>query len=305
MTTEQQTAEAQGAEQQAPGAGEADSPAPEQPADWAAFITDEGEPAEEPPTEPQAEGAEPEQDSSVEAQSEPEPEAQAEPEGEQAQAAEPPAEQPPAQEPEAQQQEQAEAEPPAEPEPEQPDWERLRQEALQQLREEYKLDEEAARRFEADPAATLPELAAQLHVRVYDAVFASIQQLIPQMVEAVLAQRERVQSFEQRFYERWPQLREHRATVERFLQAYRMAVPNASEDELIRNVGAQAVIALQLPIEAKQQEPAAPQPPAPEPSPQAVGRERKGSRPAPTVPTPPPPTQSQTGNIWEELIHEE
>jgi len=301
MTTEQQAAETQGAEAQAPGTDEAPAaaPAPEQPADWAAFITDEGEPAEEPPTEPQEE---PEQAPAAEAQSEPEPESEAEPEGEQAQqAAEPPAEQPPAQEPEAQQQQQAEAEP----EPEQPDWERLRQEALQQLREEYKLDEEAARRFEADPAATLPELAAQLHVRVYDAVFASIQQLIPQMVEAVLAQRERVQSFEQRFYERWPQLREHRATVERFLQAYRMAVPNASEDELIRNVGAQAVIALQLPIEAKQQEPAAPQPPAPEPSPQAVGRERKGSRPAPTVPTPPPPVQSQTGNIWEELIHEE
>lgn len=300
MTSEQQTqaTEAQGAEQPAEQpAGESPAPegsVPEQPADWAAFITDEGEPAEEPPKEPQAE--EPEEPA-AEAQSEPEPEGEpAEP----AQEPEPPSE-PPAQDTQPQPQAQEPAEP-AEP-AEQPDWEKLRQEALQQLREEYRLDEEAARRFEADPAATLPELAAQLHVRVYDAVFASIQQMIPQMVEAVLAQRERVQSFEQRFFERWPQLREHKATVERFLQAYRMAVPTASEDELIRNVGAQAVIALQLPIEAKQQEPAQ-QAPAPEPSPQAVGRERKGARPAPTVPTPPPQPQ-QTGNIWEELIHEE
>ena len=300
MTSEQQTqaTEVQGAEQPAeqPAGGfpAPEGSVPEQPADWAAFITDEGEPAEEPPKEPQAE--EPEEPA-AEAQSEPEPEGEP---AESAQEPEPPSE-PPAQDtqPQPQAQEPAELAEPAE----QPDWEKLRQEALQQLREEYRLDEEAARRFEADPAATLPELAAQLHVRVYDAVFASIQQMIPQMVEAVLAQRERVQSFEQRFFERWPQLREHKATVERFLQAYRMAVPTASEDELIRNVGAQAVIALQLPIEAKQQEPAQ-QAPAPEPSPQAVGRERKGARPAPTVPTPPPQPQ-QTGNIWEELIHEE
>lgn len=200
------------------------------------------------------------------------------------------------------QQQQAQAqEQPQQPEvsPEQAELQRqaLRERAVQELVQQYQLDEETAEQFEAEPAKVLPKLAADLHMRIYETVVPAIMQQLAPQVEQVLAQREAARSTEEKFFEKWAPLKEHKEQVAQIAYMWRQMNPQADEETALEEIGKYAMLALgyQLDGQAQQQEePAAPSEPPPPP--------HRG-----TVHTPPaaPRQKSEWDAFVEEVLSDE
>lgn len=128
----------------------------------------------------------------------------------------------------------------------------------------YQISDEMAADLEADAAATVPRLLSKVYL---DSVTASVGHMIsqlPAMIDATVRARANADASEGRFFSHWANqglTTEHRSTVMSLGQAYRGVHPNATEEEFIRDVGAQAVVALGLvglPDQALTQDPMAP-----------------------------------------------
>jgi hypothetical protein len=91
--------------------------------------------------------------------------------------------------------------------------------------------------------------------RVYmDAVTGAIGHMtkaMPQLLETALTTRETTGQAEKDFYTAWPKLNnpEYVPVIQRLGVAYRQLNPSVSKEDFIRDVGAQAHIALRLPVE--------------------------------------------------------
>lgn len=196
---------------------------------------------------------------------------------------------------------------PAEPEP---DREKQRQEAMDYLAKNYyALGEDVDKRLEEEPRSVLSELAGRLHVEIYDSMMHTMQQMLPQFIQAQVKQMQNVDSFQSKFYSSWENLKGHEDTVEKVLQYARQINPNATEDQLIEDAGMMATVALKLPIPQEKlkmrqtpQQPAAPQQPTQkteeEPNKASSGYSPAGAGGG-TPQTPPP-----QGSVWEEFLEE-
>lgn len=318
----------QGADRQEPSvpARKVDNtpPAPDEPqynedsVDWASLYGGDDDGGESAITEPPAQPQQPPQQQEGHEPQAPEPTQQQQP-----QEPAPQAEQPPAQEPPAQPQATPEAQPatpPAEapqaaqpeqaqPQPEQPqvDMEAIRAEARKQLREAYTLTEEQANAFETDGPGTLAQLAAEMHIRVYDAIYAGILSQLPYLVGHVMQQRENEQRFSEDFFNKWPKLRGHEAVVNRLMGLYKQAYPNASAEQQINDVGIQAMVSQRLQFDnapAPTQQPAAASPQPPQQPAQNFRPATPGGS-APPAPAPASGDDNVFSNMAEEFLQED
>lgn len=160
--------------------------------------------------------------------------------------------------------------------------------AIERLANEvYKLTPEEAQALEEDPGEALktmvPKALSRVHIEAQQAAMMQIARILPELVQHVTQQQQQAQTFEQKFFERWPQLKDHRQEVLKIGQAYRQFNPSASPEDFIEQVGVMAAASLKLPL---QEEPPTPQPFQP------VASRAGVSKPAPT----PKPS-----NIFEEL----
>lgn len=154
----------------------------------------------------------------------------------------------------------------------------------------YKLDAETAEKLDTSPSEVIPKLAATLHMQVLTAAVTQIANMLPSAM-AMQGERQTVaQQREQKFYEKFPALKEHSTTVQRLAAAYRQTNPKADFDTAVSEIGTMAMVALRLPLEASpQKEPLAAKP--------VIPTSGKGGA------TPPPPQPDKT--VWDELIEEE
>lgn len=136
------------------------------------------------------------------------------------------------------------------------DWRGKAEDALQ--REHYLLDEATVEALETDAAAAIPKLMSRVYLDAVTASVGHVMAAMPQLIGSMVQLQRQSDEVETRFFERWPQLTDHRDSVVRLGQAYRQVFPRASEEDFTRDVGAQTIIALRLPIEAQ---------PAPAPAP--------------------------------------
>ena len=157
-----------------------------------------------------------------------------------------------------------EGEPPGEPAaPQQPDlaaiteeFTKWRTESEDLLAEHhYALTDEQVQQFDEDQVPdSLVQAIPRMMSRVYlDAVTAAMGQItthLPQLIAMVNERSAQVEREEGVFFEEWPQLVEHRDTVLRMGVAYRQANPQVTAEMFIKEVGASAMVALQIPIEA-------------------------------------------------------
>lgn len=115
-----------------------------------------------------------------------------------------------------------------------------------------------AEQLRDDPATVLPNLLAQLHIEILNSAVPAILQQVPQIVQSFNQRQQVQQTTEAKFFEAWPQLNARKSEVlpliSRFGAAFRQTNPQATTDEWIQNVGAMAMVALKVPLEA----PAAP-----------------------------------------------
>ncbi len=115
----------------------------------------------------------------------------------------------------------------------------------------YALTEEQTAELATDPEALgklIPRLAARVYMDAVTGTLGQVLQHLPQAVEQALQTRNVASSSEEKFFEMWPQLKDptHRDTIGQLGVAYRQVHPLATPEEFTKNVGAQAMLALQL-----------------------------------------------------------
>jgi len=123
----------------------------------------------------------------------------------------------------------------------------------------YALTEEESETLQLEPEKVLPRLAAQLHLNITEALQAGIESQLPRMMQqATIAEQTKEKSVNA-FYDAWPDLKgdDKEATVLRVMKSYRSTNPTATTEQIIREGGVMAMMALQLPIGAVGEQPAA------------------------------------------------
>lgn len=158
----------------------------------------------------------------------------------------------------------------------------------------YRLDEAQVNELNENPAAVIPKLMSKVYMDSISAAFQQFTQYLPRMVGQVLEQREKMNSTEKAFFDKWPALIDHRDAVLRLGQSYRSANPAASMDDFINEVGAQAMVALRL------------TPTSASPAPVANGKDKVGAKPfKPATASPSAtPAPRRSDNPFENLADE-
>lgn len=134
---------------------------------------------------------------------------------------------------------------------------------LPQLEKQYALSEEQVEAINENPAAVIPQLAAQIHYKAQIAAYTGIMSQLPAIVDRVVGVRQTQIEATNNFFKAWPALKDakHSETVGRTLQAYRQANPSAPTDKMIKEAGTMAMLALGLDPTPPSVEGAAPTPP--------------------------------------------
>jgi hypothetical protein len=113
----------------------------------------------------------------------------------------------------------------------------MRAEYVGQLTQSYQLSPEEAQMMQTQPELVIPRLAADLHVRVLDAVAAQLPQRVYGMVNQVIASQKAEQEAENEFFKGFEDLRAHRDAVLQVGKLYRAANPTASKETAIAVIG--------------------------------------------------------------------
>ena len=132
-----------------------------------------------------------------------------------------------------------------------------------------------------------------------EATVAAVQHWMPSYIAHLEVQRGKVKEYEDAFFNAWPQLDKtaHREAIDRAANFYRQMHPTAKPEELIRDVGAQVMVALKINPNAQQS--AAPTPGAP--APQPVPPHRPAAATAPRA----APGDQQAKNFFERMADDD
>jgi hypothetical protein len=136
------------------------------------------------------------------------------------------------------------------------DIQQKRETALAQLKEHFKLTEEQATQLLTAPQEVLPDIMAKLYMDVYDSVVHGMSGQLPTIIKSVTYQEQQRQAGRKMFYDSWPKLDpvKHGNVVGKYAQMYSSMHPNATAEEVIRDVGTQVMFALKIPVDAPQQQ---------------------------------------------------
>lgn len=150
---------------------------------------------------------------------------------------------------------------------------RLAQE-MAQLEGMYKLTPEQAQALDAEPSKIMPRFAAAVHANIIRHVGAQLGQILPQLVPQIVNSASADKTNEDKFFQEWPELRQHAAVVEATAKTLLSTRPDLRGEEVMRQLGLMASVAAGLPISVemlqrmgKVAQPAAPARAAPPPSP--------------------------------------
>lgn len=167
----------------------------------------------------------------------------------------------------------------------------------------YAISQDDALALATAPETVLPRLAANVHQRVMQEVSQHVQQMmtmIPQMLEARVAQQTAETEAKQVFYSAWPGLSQHHDRVIQNAALVRQANPQATKEQVIEMTGMMTAIALGLDPRAVRANAAAGSVPAPAPR-QAVQPHRPAA-PGGAVNSAPLPQQNVFASFADEDI---
>lgn len=125
---------------------------------------------------------------------------------------------------------------------------------LPQLEQRYALSEEQLAELEENPGQAIPKIAARIHYQAQVAAYTGVMSQMPRIVHTMIVRERSIQQAEERFYSRWPQLREHESHVNATLQTYRRANPKATMQDMIERAGAMAMVSLGLDPRTQEQQ---------------------------------------------------
>ena len=138
-----------------------------------------------------------------------------------------------------------------EPEPDK-SYETLRAEAIVELQKDFVISDEDAQTLVTEPEKVLPKLGAEIYMMAYENAVKSINAALPQMINSTILHQSAMDQATNTFYTKWGKLDRnntaHSAAVNRIGMTYRQVNPNASQEQFIAEVGAQALLALGIPF---------------------------------------------------------
>jgi len=147
-----------------------------------------------------------------------------------------------------------------------------------------------------EPDKVFARIMGHSYLDMYDTMMTNLTQQMPGRVAELIEMQQKAQTYEQQFYERWPQLREAASdqeklgVIQRTVEAYRKVNPDAPVEQAIEEAGAMAMVSLRIPVEEKKAE--APQ-------------EKEAFTPAsPGASATPPPKETKPTNPFEILAQE-
>lgn len=125
-----------------------------------------------------------------------------------------------------------------------------RSDAIAELTKHYEIPEADQAVLVTEPEKVLPRILAEHHAKVVEHAMRVVQSQLPQWLEAMQNQAATARSYSDKFFSEWPELNkpEYHGTVARVLQGYRAANPEAKPEDVIREGGVTAIVALRLPI---------------------------------------------------------
>lgn len=114
----------------------------------------------------------------------------------------------------------------------------------------YKLSDKEQEELRDNVEVAVPKLLSRMHVNVVQNMLSTIAQQLPGVVGGLIQARTRSRDREDTFYQRWPQLdrAQHGETVKQLARSFMHANPTADFETAVRMVGAQALVALNLPV---------------------------------------------------------
>lgn len=128
-----------------------------------------------------------------------------------------------------------------------------RAQAVAKIQESYALNEEDAAKLVVEPEKIIPRLLANAHAQILDNVWAMMQNALPTMIQHTQRQTEQSAKSVGQFFDAWPELNnpQYKPTIARVLQGYRASNPQATTEDVIREGGVMALVALRLPLPAR------------------------------------------------------
>jgi hypothetical protein len=157
----------------------------------------------------------------------------------------------------------------------------------------FAMTDEEFEQFEENPREALPKLAAKATIHAIESATSTIMMHLPTMIQSMSVQVEAQSKATEDFFAAWPALDKSKDidTIQRIGATYRQLYPNASKEEFITNVGAQAMMALgRAPTAAAAPGAVTSEAPAPAPH-----------RPAGSTPRPATPPKGNPSNEFEDL----
>lgn len=114
----------------------------------------------------------------------------------------------------------------------------------------YKFTDEQIQEFHTDPGPFLGKLMARIHLDAVENMFGVMAQQMPVAVSGVMAVERENTRLEDAFFTKWPQLDrrnpQHQQVISQIGRAYVQVNPSADVNARIQNIGAQAIVALNL-----------------------------------------------------------
>jgi hypothetical protein len=176
------------------------------------------------------------------------------------------------------------------------DFDQWRASEVERLTKEYAFDDETAQRLQTEPELVLPQLAAEMELRITQRALEAFQKMIPQVVPQVVVSQQTEKAATDFFYDKNPDLRKYHKQVLKAGKLYRELNPKASPEEAAEQIGNLVRTSLKL-------KPVGAQAPAPSPAPAAkpaphkpAGAGSSGKAPAPA---------KSADDVWGKLIEDD
>lgn len=127
-------------------------------------------------------------------------------------------------------------------------WQEDRVKYEAELEKYFAFSEEDAEKLREAPDEVLPKLAAKIYLDTYQTVMNGMYKVMPQVVAAVVQQRQAREELTQSFYGKWPDLNkpEYAKVIATVSATYANLKPQATQDEVLQEVGEMAMAALKL-----------------------------------------------------------
>lgn len=146
----------------------------------------------------------------------------------------------------------------------------------------FQLSKEEVEALENDTVGTIPKLLAKSFVKAQGMMLQQLGRIVPQMMSRQVEALRRNAGNEQKFFQRWQELKGHGDLVRRLAATYRSMNPNATLDTMIEELGPIAMMTAKIPLSAGTAQPGVPA--APPTATPAAGNGVRPPQPSPFVP---------------------